>query len=116
MIQLIHIYDFFNMNGEVFKILRQFNGYRSADMADLLGISQGYVSEIENNKKNVSMELFEKYAEAFNMKPSTLMLFAESLDEENSVSYKLRVAHYGMKLLQLLEQTGELNDETLSHI
>ena len=57
--------------GEALRLLRIFNGYKSAELAQMLGISQSYVSELENNKKQPTMEVLDKYATVFGMKKST---------------------------------------------
>ena len=64
--------------GEALRLLRIFNGYKSAELAKKLELSQSYVSELENGKKQPTMEVLDKYAKVFEMKKSTLMLFAES--------------------------------------
>ena len=80
--------------GEALRLLRIFNGYKSAELADMLEISQSYVSELENNKK------------------STLFLFAESLEiEKEKQDPKQRMAYAGMKLLKILEKVGGLENE-----
>ena len=80
--------------GEALRLLRIFNGYKSAELAQMLGISQSYVSELENNKKQPTMEVLDKYATVFGMKKSTLFLFAESLEKDSankkSVDFYLR--------------------------
>ena len=98
------------MIGEALRLLRIFNGYKSAELAEMLEISQSYVSEIENNKKQPSMEILDKYASIFDMKKSTLLLFAESLEEDKN-DKKQRVALAGMKLLKILEKVGKMEDE-----
>ena len=98
--------------GEALRLLRIFNGYKSAELAELLEISQSYVSELENNKKQPTMEILDRYAKVFEMKKSTLFLFAESLEtEKNKLDEKQRVAVAGMKLLKILEKVGRLEDE-----
>lgn len=101
------------MIGEALRLLRIFNGYKSAELADKLEISQSYVSEIENNKKQPTMDILDKYAIVFDMKKSTLLLFAESLeeDQETKKDKKQRVAWAGVKLLKILEKVGNLEDE-----
>ena len=92
--------------------LRIFNGYKSAELAKKLELSQSYVSELENGKKQPTMEVLDKYAKVFEMKKSTLMLFAESLEgEEIKNDKKQRIARAGMKLLKILEKVGEFEDE-----
>lgn len=98
--------------GEALRLLRIFNGYKSAELAKKLELSQSYVSELENGKKQPTMEVLDKYAKVFEMKKSTLMLFAESLeDEEIKNDKKQRIARAGMKLLKILEKVGELENE-----
>lgn len=74
--------------GEALKLLRIFNGYKSAQLAEMLGLSQSYISELENNKKQPTIDILDRYAKLFNMKKSTLMLFAESLEAENKKNGK----------------------------
>ena len=98
--------------GEALRLLRIFNGYKSAELAKKLVLSQSYVSELENGKKQPTMEVLDKYAKVFEMKKSTLMLFAESLEgEEIKNDKKQRIARAGMKLLKILEKVGEFEDE-----
>ena len=98
--------------GEALRLLRIFNGYKSAELAKKLELSQSYVSELENGKKQPTMEVLDKYAKVFEMKRSTLMLFAESLEgEEIKNDKKQRIARAGMKLLKILEKVGEFEDE-----
>lgn len=101
------------MIGEALRLLRIFNGYKSAELAQKIEISQSYVSEIENNKKQPTMEILDKYAAIFDMKKSTLLLFAESLEDDIEINSnkKQKVAQAGMKLLKILEKAGKLKDE-----
>ena len=98
--------------GEALRLLRIFNGYKSAELAKKLELSQSYVSELENGKKQPTMEVLDKYAKVFEMKKSTLMLFAESLEGEKIKNdKKQRIARAGMKLLKILERVGEFENE-----
>ncbi len=98
--------------GEALRLLRIFNGYKSAELAKKLELSQSYVSELENGKKQPTIEVLDKYAKVFEMKKSTLMLFAESLEgEEIKNDKKQRIARAGMKLLKILEKVGKFENE-----
>ena len=101
------------MIGETLRLLRVFNDYTTIEMSKKVGLSQSYISELENGKKQPSLEVIEKYANIFDMKPSTLLLFSESLenDEVHKKDKKQRVAMAGMKLLKILEKVGQLEDE-----
>ena len=46
--------------GEALRLLRIFNGYKSAELAKKLELSQSYVSELENGKKQPTMEVLDK--------------------------------------------------------
>ncbi len=101
-----------NTMGEALRLLRIFNGYKSAELAEKLELSQSYVSELENGKKIPTMDVLDRYARVFEMKKSTLMLFAESLEgEEIKNDKKQRIARAGMKLLKILEKVGEFENE-----
>lgn len=98
--------------GEALRLLRIFNGYKSAELAEMLELSQSYVSELENNKKQPTMDVLERYAKVFDMKKSTLLLFAESLENDSTnMDQKQRVARAGMRLLKILERVGEFDNE-----
>lgn len=67
--------------GDVLKKTRLIYGYKAKDMCKLLDISQSYLSEIENNKKEPSLSLLKKYAEIYDMKLSSLLIISESYDD-----------------------------------
>lgn len=107
-----YVKDWKNIMGEALRLLRIFNGYKSTELAKMLELSQSYVSELENNKKQPTMEVLERYAKVFDMKKSTLMLFAESLEiDKEEMNKKQRVAYAGMRLLKILEKVGEFENE-----
>ena len=98
--------------GEALRLLRIFCGYKSTELAKMLGLSQSYVSELENNRKQPTLDVLDRYAKVFDMKKSTLLLFAESLEDENEKKdNKQRIASAGMKFLKILEKLGDLENE-----
>ena len=97
--------------GEALRLLRIFYGYKSTELAIKLGISQGYVSEIENDKRTPSLEVLDKYAKVFGMKKSTILLFVESLGEKKNQNKKEVVANAGIRLLKILERVGEFEND-----
>lgn len=98
--------------GETLKLLRIFYGYKSVDMAKRLNISQSFLSEIENSKKNPTLELLNKYSKIFNIKVSTIVLLSESLENEQVARKDLKhnLAGIGMKVLKILKENGELDE------
>lgn len=101
------------MNGEVLKLLRVFNDIKASDLAEQLGISKSYLSEIEHDRKKPSIELLDKYAEILKIKTSTLMLFSEALDEDEDVKSDARhmVAKAAVKWMQILNKVGHVDEE-----
>lgn len=69
------------MIGDVLKRTRVIYGYKAIEMSSILGISASYLSEIENNKKQPSLELLEKYAKIYGIRLSSLILLSESMED-----------------------------------
>ncbi|MCE6032002.1 MULTISPECIES: helix-turn-helix domain-containing protein [Lactobacillaceae] len=67
--------------GAILKQLRTIYGDTAKDFSQRLLISPSYLSEIENGKKQPSLEILEKYAHILDMKPSTVLLLAEKEDD-----------------------------------
>lgn len=74
------------MIGEALKMFRTIHGYKAKELAELLEISPSYLSEIENGKKSPSYVLLEKYAEVFDVKLSTLIIFTEDYNTNKPTS------------------------------
>lgn len=68
------------MIGEILKKLRNIYSYKASELSKKLEISQSYLSEIENNKKQPSLELLKKYSEIYGIKLSSLILLSENFE------------------------------------
>lgn len=95
------------MINEALRLLRIFHDYKSKDLSEMLGISQSYLSEIENGHKSPSIDLINKYAELFNIRPSAIMFFSEELNQGKS---KTIAKNTILKLMKALEKFGEYTD------
>jgi transcriptional regulator with XRE-family HTH domain len=69
------------MINEALRLLRVFHDLKAIELADKLGISQSYLSEIESGKKEPSLELIRKYADIFRTNPSSILLFSEDIEQ-----------------------------------
>lgn len=69
------------MLGNTLKRLRGIYGYSAKEMSELLGISSSYLSEIENGKKKVSIDLLECYSKLLGLRVSTLVRFSEDYED-----------------------------------
>ena len=99
------------MINDVLKKLRTIYGYKAVEMSRLLEISPSYLSEIENGKKQPSLELLKKYSEIFEIKLSSLILLMESYDE--AVAKGKSVAGIRMMMIHLIDRMsvyGEKNE------
>lgn len=69
------------MIGDILKRTRAIYGYKASEMSEMLQISRSYLSEIENNKKQPSLDLLKRYSEIYGIKLSSLILLSENYDE-----------------------------------
>jgi transcriptional regulator with XRE-family HTH domain len=74
----------------------------------MLGISRSYLSEIESGKKVASIDLLEKYAEIFEIPPSSLLLFSENI-EKGIPSEKARVM-FAKKIIKIMNWLSDTED------
>lgn len=75
---------------------------KQGELADSLGISKSYLSEIERGEKKVSLDVLNKYAVTFDVPASTFLSFMEALEGE-SEARRARAE----KLLSVLSWTLE---------
>lgn len=102
------------MLGEALRLVRVFHDLNKSEAATRVGLSKSYVTELERGDKNVSLEVLNKYAKAFNMPVSSLMLFAERAGEkEITDDLRLLVAEKTLKMLQWIETITDDDHEVL---
>ncbi len=56
-----------------------------------LGVSKSWISQIEAGNRRPTLELLEKYAQVFNIPASSILFFAEHL-EDKSLAERVRVS------------------------
>lgn len=88
------------MQHEALRLVRVFHDMNQTTLAERLQISKSYLSEIESGKKQVTLELLQKYADTFGMPLSSLLLFAEQV--EGGTREKVRTAIAG-KVVKMLD-------------
>ena len=72
------------MLGKALCRLRTMNGITAKDLSGKLGISPSYLSEIESDKKSPNTKLLNAYSVVFGIKQSTIIAFAEQLEEHGN--------------------------------
>lgn len=92
------------MLAEALRLIRVYHDMKQQELADKLGLSKSYVSELEGGKKVPSMEVIQKYADAFGIPPSSILFFSENLENPSRARRaKTAIAGKVLQILQFLE-------------
>lgn len=86
---------------DIFRLLRIAKDLKIRELAEKMGISPSYISEVESGKKKPSLEMIEKYSTALDIPKSVIFYFVEQ-----NVTKKY---HYQELLLQILQKICSLN-------
>jgi transcriptional regulator with XRE-family HTH domain len=97
------------MQNDALRLVRVFHDMSQTALADRLGISKSYLSEIEKGeKKRVTLELLERYSEIFKIPVSSLIFFAEQVGNNSSEKIRSAVAAKVLKMLQWIATKEEV--------
>lgn len=92
------------MMNDALRLLRLYSRYSQAEMAKRLGVAQSLVSDVENGRKNVTMDLLAAYSQATGIRMSQLLFFAEEMEGEPIARRgQLIIADKVLKLLESLK-------------
>lgn len=91
------------MLGEALRLIRVFHDCKTSELAKSLNISASYISEIENGKKNPSIEILKKYADHFETTPSAIMFFSEEINKDEGEGMKSQIRTKLLKFLKAIE-------------
>ena len=97
------------MLNRALKVVRQYHNISQTELSQKLSISNSYLSEIESGKKEPSLELLNKYSVTFNLPLSSIVVFSETLDGQQSKS-KAR-SFISKKMLKILEWISDVDEE-----
>lgn len=95
------------MLSEALRLIRVFHDLKQGDLAERLGLSKSFVSELESGRKSPSVEVIEKYSREFGIPASSILFFSEQLDTKASSSAnsaKNAIASKVLNFLQLVER------------
>ena len=92
------------MINRALKTIRLFHNIKQSELADKLCISKSYLSELESGKKTVSFDLLEKYSNNFDIPVSSLVFFAERINEpsKDTIPEKFKTI-FADKILKIME-------------
>ena len=93
------------MINEALRLMRVFYDMTQKELAEKLGISRSHLSEIEAGKKAPTLQMLENYAEVFGVSVSSIMFFAENMNEDPAVA-KAR-SYVSKKILTMMNFIAE---------
>ena len=95
------------MYDRALKLIRQYHRLSQAEVAEKLGLSRSFVSELEKRGgKKPSIDVLERYALFFKIPVSSLLLFAESTNAPNlRDTTRAFAADKVLKMLEWIEET-----------
>ena len=84
-------------------LIRVFHNIKQKDLAESLSVSPSYLSEIESGKKQVTVDLLQKYADHFRIPLSSLLYFSEQIDKAGQQNAGNPIAAKALKMLEWLD-------------
>lgn len=69
-------------------VLRTYWGKSQSELAEMLGVSQSLISEVESGRRKVSIDLLEKYSTCLDIPLSSILFFAEEIDNTSRAGRK----------------------------
>lgn len=100
------------MINDALRLVRVFHNLKQKDLAEALELSPSYLNEIESGKKQVTMEVLQRYADHFRIPASSLLYFAERKDKSGEKLAANPIAAKALKMLDWVETiTREEEDE-----
>lgn len=93
------------MLNEALRLIRVFHDMKQKGLAQRLGISNSYLSELESGKKTPTLEIIEKYSEVFNMPSSSILFFSEHVDNEGKSEITRK--QISKKVIKILDWISE---------
>lgn len=92
------------MLNEALRLIRAYHGKSQTELCQELAISNSFLSEIESGKKQPSLDLLNRYSEAFNVPVSSLMFFSEHINSGPTNSIRIGAAKKIVSLLRWVEE------------
>lgn len=74
------------MLSKALRLIRVYHDLSQGELAKRLKVSKAFLSEIENGKKNPTIELIEKYSIEFNIPSSSILFFSENLENPSKIN------------------------------
>ena len=97
------------MLSEALRLIRTFHDLKQKQLAEQIGLSRSYISEIEKGHKIPTLDVIEKYSTRFKIPVSSIMFFSEQLAVGEKTTAKLDRAHgvIARKIINFLHSIEE---------
>jgi transcriptional regulator with XRE-family HTH domain len=100
------------MINDALKLVRVYHNLKQNQLADALKLSPSYLNEIESGKKQVTMDVLEKYSSFFKIPTSSLLFFAERKGQHGEKVAANPIAAKALKMLDWVDTiTRDVDDE-----
>jgi transcriptional regulator with XRE-family HTH domain len=81
------------------RLIRIFHELSQTDVAEALEMPKSWISELESGKRPVTLNVLRRYADYFELPLSSLVLFAETVAEDEQGSHKPTIAAKALRML-----------------
>lgn len=99
------------MLNEALRLVRIYSDKNQTEMADALGISKSYLSELEKGTKTPTLQLLQRYSKVLGVPLSSILFFAEEIE---GVPHPTRthafVAEKVLRFLKFAARDDEIED------
>jgi transcriptional regulator with XRE-family HTH domain len=100
------------MINNALKLVRVYHNLKQKQLAEALELSPSYLNEIESGKKQVTMDVLEKYSKFFKLPTSSLLYFAEHKDVRGEKMAVNPIAAKAIKMLDWVDAiTRDIEDD-----
>ena len=98
---------------EALAVARMYWGYSQKELAEIMGVSQSMISEIENGTKSVTLDMLENYSRALRVRRSQLLFFSEEIEGHRPLrSGRLLIAEKALHLLKKIKPSEKNNEHS----
>lgn len=102
------------MVNQALKLARVYHNLKQKELAEALDLSPSYLNEIESGKKQVTMEILDKYSKFFRLPTSSLLYFAEQQSRGGARPDGNPISAKAIKMLDWLDTITREDDEQIS--
>ena len=96
------------MMNEALILIRKYHDLNQTQLAARVGLPKSRISEIENHRKEPSLDVIKKYSKAFNIPTSAILFFAESLpNAQNGEKIRTNIASKVLNILEFIERKSD---------